>query len=169
MRKILQFLIALYTSIFLFSCSSSNVSDLPMRSGFYFDATVNNTKVIRIKNKQSIKSLQAYSRVSSVIWQLENPISGNLSIKISDNKRSKEFVGALTNNLQTQVVPLQPVELDTTAQLHKNNSVRVNGSAVITQKNMLNKNKLPVGEYVFRLKVTGTDNWDRKEVYVRVK
>lgn len=48
-------------------------------------------------------------------------------------------------------------------------SVQINGAASLSKVDVLRKNFLPKGDYIFRLKVHGTDNWDRKEIYVQVR
>ena len=161
MLKKITFLLA--SLLLLVGCSK----DVPWYSGYHFDAMINDAHVIELKNSNSIPALQSYSR--TVRWQLDKPIDGAFSVTYSGNKNSKEFVGRIVRREAMDIYALQSIDVKTNSQLHSDASVQINGGSAVSQVDVLNKNVLPRGEYVFRLKVHGTNNWDRKEIYVRVK
>jgi len=141
--------------------------DVPLYSGYHFDAKINDANVIELKDSSSIPALAGYVR--TVRWQLDKPIDGAFSVTYGKNKNSKDFVGRILRREAMDIIPLQSISVATNSQTQSDASVQINGGAAMSQVDVLNKNVLPAGEYVFRLKIHGTNNWDRKEIYVKVK
>jgi hypothetical protein len=167
MKNIITTLVTVLVFSTLIGCAGSK---LEMYRGYYFDAKINSVSVVEIKDKSSIAALKGYER--DVRWKLDRPINGNmqsLHIVVGDNKHSKEFVGRVLEREAIEISPLQYVEVETEAGLSSDSSVRVNGGASLAKVNILTSKYLPVGNYVFRLKVHGTENWDRKDIYVEVR
>ena len=144
-----------------------NQNNIPLYSGYYFDAMINDSNVIELKNSSNISTLKSYVR--TVRWQLDKPISGEFSVKYSKNKNTRYFIGNILRREAIDIISLQNISVKTNSQLQSDSSVQINGAASIGQVDVLNKNILPSGEYIFRLKIHGTKNWDRKEIYVKVK
>jgi len=48
-------------------------------------------------------------------------------------------------------------------------NIRINGAASVGIDNVLNSNILPTGKYLLRLTVNGSNNWDRKTIFIEVK
>ena len=155
--------IMLTTLLLLIGCSK----DIPRYSGYHFDAMINDAHVVELKNSNSIMALQSYPR--TVRWQLNKPIDNAFSVTYSENKNSQTYVGHIVRREAMDIIALQSIDVKTSTQIHSDPSVRINGGAAMTKVDVLNKNVLPSGEYIFRLKIHGTNNWDRKEIYVRVK
>ncbi len=158
-----KFTFLLVSLLLLVGCSK----DLPWYSGYHFDAMINDAHVIELKDSNSIPALASYAR--TVRWQLDKPIDGAFSVKYSENKNSKSFVGRIIRREAMDIIALQSIDVKTNSQTQSDSSVQINGGAAMSQVDVLKKNVLPSGEYVFRLKIHGTNNWDRKEIYVRVK
>jgi hypothetical protein len=160
--KILKILtiLALFT---LTACQK----EIPHYRGYYFDAMIEDAHVIPLKDQASVPALRNYVR--QVHWQLDKPIDGHMKVSFKENKNSQMFIGHILNREPMRIVPLQKVKVNTHNALQSNSSVRVGGAATVSKANVLNKNFLPKGDYIFRLKVHGTKNWDRKEIYVQVR
>lgn len=141
--------------------------EIPNYRGYYFDAMIEDARVIELKDSSKIPALNSYVR--EVHWQLDRPINGNIGVKYGENKNSKNFIGRITKREAMGIVPLQSTNLSTNPTLKSDSSVRINGGAAVSKVDTLKKNVLPVGDYVLRLKVHGTNNWDRKEIYVQVR
>ena len=159
--------LSLYTSILLFilnGCSSQ--PDIPNYRGYTFDALVDGVPVVELKDQKKIPALQGYVR--DVRWQTSKPISGYVNVAISPNKHSG-FVGNNAYVEDIEIVLLSNAHIKTYSALSTDNSVRINGGAAVTAVNVMNQKKLPTGEYVIRLKIHGSKNWDRKEIYTYVR
>ncbi len=159
--------LSLYTSILLFilnGCSSQ--PDIPHYRGYTFDALVDGVPVVELKEQKKISSLQDYVR--DVRWQTSNPISGYVNTTITPNANSA-FLGNNAYVEDIEVVPLSSVHIKTYSALSTDNSVHINGGAAVTAVKIMNQKKLPSGEYVIRLKIHGSKNWDRKEIYTHVR
>ena len=155
-----------YAVILLFTLNGcSNQPDIPHYRGYNFNAVVDGVSVVALKDKRKISALQGYVR--DVRWQTSKPISGYINVAISPNKHS----GYVGNNVYVEdieIVPLSSVQIKTYHALSTDNSVLIGGGASVKAVNVMNQKKLPSGEYVIRLKIHGSKNWDRKEIYTYV-
>ena len=147
-------------------CGSQPV---PMYRGYHFDATIGGAHVIRLKDPDRIPALRGYVR--DVKWQLDRPIKGHdiAKVLLLENQSTVKSIGMLKRLDDFEVIPLQKVNLNTDSRFFKDNSVQIGGHASVTQSDVLKENYLPPGDYVFRIKVHGSRNWDRKEIYVQVR
>jgi len=141
--------------------------EIPHYRGYYFDAMIEDAHVIELKDQNSIPALRGYVR--EVHWQLDRPIDGNIGVKFKENKYSKEFIGYILEREAMGIIALEDVNIATNTGIQSDESVRIGGAASVTKVDLLKKNFLPRGDYIFRLKVHGTNNWDRKEIYVQVR
>ncbi len=157
-------LYCIFALLLLSSCQTG--PDVPYYRGYTFDATIDGVRVLPLKKSQNIPALQGYMR--DVRWQMNEPISGYLNVVIAPNSHS----GLVGNNVyieDIQIVPLSRVKIKTYRALSRDNSVLIGGRATVTDVNVMDQQKLPAGEYVIRLKIQGSKNWDRKEIYARVR
>ena len=139
----------------------------PMYRGYAFDAMIEDAHVIPLKNRDSISALRGYVR--EVHWQLDKPISGDFTVSVAENEHSAAYIGTLESRESVHIISLSGANLDSHPALETDESVRINGAAAVSKVNVLEENRLPKGDYVFRLKVHGNQNWDRKEIYVQVR
>lgn len=156
-------LFLLGTALALSGCNQT----LPHRQGQYFDATIEDAHVIALKDSARIPALRDYVR--DVRWQLDKPISGKFSVSLSENDQSGNFIGQLQGREPMEIISLTGASMETDEVLQRDESVRIGGAASVGVVDQLKENVLPVGDYVFRLKVHGSQNWDRKEIYVQVR
>ncbi len=160
--------IFILSSIVLLSGCQSNQPKMPvLYTGYNFDAMIGKAHVIELKDKSRIPALNGYVR--DVYWQLDRPISGKITAKYRPNKYTTQTIGNLRSIDGIDVIPLTRVHLSSKPAMLSDNSVLISGHAALSQVNVLKSNVLPKGDYVLRLKVRGTRNWDRKEVYVQVR
>ncbi|CAA6816342.1 MAG: Unknown protein [uncultured Sulfurovum sp.] len=178
----MQYFIHLLVLIFFMACSSSSISpnsiikdnnfDISkMYEGHSFDVYINNEKVVFSESSSKLKSLDRYKGSKrSITWKLEKSILGDISINIEAIDKLKSYIGYLKPNaFEVALFPLQKVQLNSKKQEEAREDVLVNSSPLLTQINLLENNHLPEGEYVLRVKVRGTENWDRKEIYFKVE
>jgi len=156
----------LFSLLFIISCATDSIK-IPLYQGYDFDAKINNANVIKLDDSTKITTLKGYRR--DVNWQLDKPINGNIKAYFRANKNSEKYIGRIKSMDNLQIIALTPVNIETTKGLKSDSTVQINGGAAVTMVNVLKKNYLPKGDYVFRVKVFGTHNWDRKEVYVQVR
>lgn len=164
-RKITNLFLIL--SLFFITSCATNSMEVPRYAGYDFDAMINNAYVIKLNDSSKIATLKGYVR--DVNWQLDKPIKGNISAHYRANKNSEKYLGKIKGMDNLQIVALTPVRIETTRGLKSDSTVQINGGAAVTMVNVMKKNYLPKGDYVFRFKVFGTHNWDRKEIYVKVR
>jgi len=157
----------LNTCMLLFTLNGcSNQPDIPNYRGYNFNAIVDGVAIVEVKDRKKIPALKGYVR--DVRWQTSKPISGYINVAISPNKHSG-YVGNNAYVEDIEIVLLSNVQIKTYHALSTDNSVRIGGKASVTDVNVMNQKKLPSGEYVIRLKIHGSKNWDRKEIYTYVK
>jgi len=162
----IKILLLLFSLFFITSCATNSM-EVPLYQGYNFDAKINNANVIKLDDSTKITTLKGYVR--DVNWQLDKPIKGNIRAYFRANKNSKKYIGNIKSMDNLQIVALTPVNIETTRGLKSDSTVQINGGAAVTMVNVMKKNYLPKGDYVFRVKVFGTHNWDRKEIYVQVR
>lgn len=157
----------IFVQVLLVGCSSTPA----MYSGHFFDAEINGHKIVPIKDKQSKRSLDGYLRYDNVRWQIDTIAEGELDVDVASNIISKDGIGVVTEDSDNDVsiVPLEGQKKKTVAALSNSKDTYINGSSAISNRNYMADNLLPPGAYVIRVKVYGSDNWDRKEVYVQFK
>ena len=163
MHSVTKLIVGSMVGIWLNGCQQ----DVPMYEGYAFDAMIEDAHVVELKDPQKIPVLRSYVR--DVHWKLDRPIDGHMHVRYEENKNSKRLIGRLVNREPMEIIPLQSVHLRTDTGIQSDSSVQINGAASLSKVDVLRKNFLPKGDYIFRLKVHGTDNWDRKEIYVQVR
>ena len=137
--------------------------------GYAFDAMLNDTPVIEISNKDKIKSLKGYRDIASVRWQLLKPINSVVGqVKVALKKRNiKEHDIGKILSYEVDYHALTPIEVKTKQVRVEAKTILVHGKPMVYYKSVIER--LPVGDYVISLTVRGSENWDRKEIYVEVR
>ena len=138
-------------------------------SGYFFDATISGLNVMPIQNKSSKVKIKKYIRARDVRWQLDGKAVGGITVKVKENTRSTKTIGKIVSRPQVTFIPLDGQKKSTYKALSKSKDVLVDGSGIVSVKNYATDNRLPPGAYIIRIKVRGTENWDRKEVYIEVQ
>ena len=136
--------------------------------GYAFDAMLNNTPVIEISNKDKIKSLKEYRDIASVRWQLLKPINSVGQVKVALKKRNiKEHDIGKILSYEVDYHALTPIDVKTKQVRVEDNTILIHGKPMVYYKSVMER--LPVGDYIISLTVRGSENWDRKEIYVEVR
>jgi Protein of unknown function (DUF3617) len=146
------------------------------RIGRCFDATIAGIKVTVIKEKTRQESLlrdakTKNNRVRTLYWELTQEVDGNkvLDITTMPNAFGLASVGEQQDSPDITITPLQEQTLASKATVSEANNVNIGGQSAVTQQETLQQNYLPPGEYVLSIRYNGKENWDRKEVLVKVK
>ena len=67
------------------------------------------------------------------------------------------------------VQPLEGQNLETQTELSTAPSVRAGGSAVVTQADVVQGNRLPPGKYLVSIRLYGSkQNWDRQTFFIQI-
>jgi hypothetical protein len=129
-------------------------------------AEVNGQKTVKV-SKQTKKLLKQLGGDGSRPWgncvahyEVPQPVRGDLDLKFSWLPEAVEYFGAGTQ-AQVNVYPLDGQSLTTHAEIAAAPSVRAEGSAVVTQADVIEGNRLPPGRYVLTARVSGSrQSWD---------
>lgn len=120
-----------------------------------------------MQNKSKKPLLAGYKRYKNVRWQIAQPVSaGPFHVSVAQNIYSPGTIDRIDEEAEIEIIPLQELHSETTTQFTRAQDVTINGSQALSIDDYLVENSLPAGVYIFRIKVRGTGNWDRKEVYV---
>ena len=139
--------------------------------GYAFDAKINAIPVIEISNKETINSLHDYRDLASVRWKLLKPInhltsSSSLTIALKTRNIKEHDIGKILS-YEVDYHPLTPIKVKTKRVRVKDKTILVKGEPMVYYKEVIES--LPVGDYVVSLTARGSENWDRKEIYVEVR
>lgn len=138
------------------------------RKGYCFDAMINGQPVVPLETHDGLARYHSVSHyVNEVAWELPRPIRDEVNVRVTANEQGRDWMGPRMT-VQVSVVPLGDYKLDSTPVLSKQNDVLISGHAAATVRHVLNENRLPPGQYLFRIKATGR-HWDRKTVFVTVQ
>jgi len=139
------------------------------RTGSCIQATVNGESVEPVKSSDF---LQPYKNVSHYVDQvtgyISKPISGELNVQSALTSAGVSWIGTPARQ-SVAVVPLEQVKLESSERVTTDPNIRINGAASVGIDNVLNSNILPTGKYLLRLTVNGSNNWDRKTIFIEVK
>ena len=157
----------------------ANYSDrLPCvdRIGRCFDATIDGKVARVVPTKVEFealnKKLKALNKnIREVYWVIDAPVPGKiaLDVDVEPNAVGKIKLGESKEEPDITVYALDGQDLESTTELKANESVRVNGQAIVTKQDTLTDNHLPPGRYVLSVKYIGVENWDRKWILITVK
>ena len=141
------------------------------RDGRCVAVVVNGQPAVRL-TKNTKKMLEALGGLKTLgtetKYEVPQPVRGALELRADWLPEAVAYFGA-PPEVSVHVLPLEGQRLDTQAELSTAPSVRVGGSAVVTQADVVKGNRLPPGKYVLTVRVHGSKrNWDRQTLYVHV-
>jgi hypothetical protein len=141
------------------------------RDGHCVTVTVNGQKTVRLtrKTKKMLEPLGGLrSGGDNTRYEVPEPIRGELDLRADWLPEAVAYFGA-PPQLTIHVLPLEGQDLVTRPELSTAPSVQVGGSAVVTQAEVVQSNRLPPGKYVLSVRVHGSKrNWDRQTFFLQV-
>lgn len=141
------------------------------RDGHCVAARVNGQSTVRMTKK--VKNLlKPRGGVSfgncDAHYEVPLPIRGDLDLHYEWLPEAVGYFGSPPDVL-VHVYPLEGQSLDTRPELSTAPSVQVGGSAVVTQSDVIQGNRLPPGKYVVTSRVSGSkQNWDCHSFFLEV-
>jgi hypothetical protein len=143
------------------------------REGHCVTAQVNGQSTVRM-TKKTKKVLEAANNGSlnfgncDVRYEVPLPVRGDLELRYDWRPEAVGYFGA-PPEVAVHVYPLEGQSLDTHREISTAPSVRAGGSAVVTQADVIERNRLPPGKYVLTGRVSGSiQNWDCHSFFVQV-
>lgn len=141
------------------------------REGHCVSVRVNGQKAVRMAKKTK-KALEARGSLDfgncDVRYEVPLPVRGELDLSFEWLPEAASYFGAPPDAV-VHVYPLEGQSLETRPELSAAPSVRAGGSAVVTQADVVQGNRLPAGQYVLTARVSGSiRNWDCPAFFVQV-
>jgi len=141
------------------------------REGHCVAAKVNGQSTVRM-TKKTKKALEALGSLNygncDVRYEVPLPVRGELQLSYDWIPEAASYFGAPPEVL-VHVYPLEGQSLETRPELSTAPSVRAGGSAVLTQADVVQGDRLPPGKYVLTGRVSGAkQNWDCHSFVVQV-
>jgi hypothetical protein len=141
------------------------------REGHCVAVTVNGQKTVRLtkKTKKMLEPLGALRfGGDDTRYEVAQPIRGALELHADWLPEAVGYFGPQPE-VTIHLLPLEGQSLDTRTELSAAPSVRVGGSAVVTQADVVQGNRLPPGKYLLSVNVSGSkQNWDRQTLFVQI-
>lgn len=143
----------------------------PSFEGHCVSADVNGQKTARM-TKKTKKLLEARGSLNFggcyARYEVPSPIRGGLDLRFAWLPEAVGYFGPGAEAL-VHVYPLDGQSLDTRSELSTAPSVRAGGSAVVTQADVIEGNRVPPGKYVLTARVSGSRRgWDCHGFVVQV-
>jgi hypothetical protein len=137
-------------------------------------ADVNGQKTVRL-TKKTKKLLKEFNEQGSrpfgncsAHYEVPSPVRGGLDLRFGWLPEAVGYFGPGAEAL-VHVYPLEGQSLDTRTEISTASSVRAGGSAVVTQADVIEGNRLPPGRYVLTARVSGSKRgWDCHGFVVQV-
>jgi hypothetical protein len=132
--------------------------------------TVNGQRSVRIskKTKNALKDLGVSRPSGETLYEVASPVRGALELDADWLPEAVAYFGPQPE-VSVAVFPLDGQSLDTRPELSTAPSVQAGGSAVVTQADVIEGNRLPPGRYVLAIRVYGSKkSWDRQTLFVQV-
>jgi hypothetical protein len=141
------------------------------REGHCVAARVNGQSTVRL-TKKTKKALEARGSLNygncDVRYEVPLPVRGDLQLSYDWIPEAAGYFGA-PPEVQVNVYPLEGQRLDTRSEISSAPSVRAGGSAVATQADVVQGNRLPPGKYVLTGRISGSlRNWDCHSYFLQV-
>ena len=141
------------------------------RDGHCVAVQVGGQKSVKLtkKNKKMLETMGALSQGGGdTRYEIPLPVRGALALQADWVPEAVAYFGA-PPEVTVHVTPLEGQRLDTRRELSTAPSVQAGGSAVVTQADTVQGDRLPPGKYVLQVRVHGSKrNWDRQTLFVQV-
>ncbi|MCB0336338.1 MAG: hypothetical protein KDD62_08525 [Bdellovibrionales bacterium] len=176
-----SFLLFLFLTLVFTACGTiagprqGALSPCIQRDGACFDVVVDGVTAARLHDRSVLSRYEAtagsawkHADVGYTEWIVTNPISGYLNVNVYVNYDGQDWFG---DNLQTRVrfLPLEGQQIRSQIQVQQSNSVRAARTGLATVSSVSSERKLPSGDYLVRVDLNGSRNWDRKTIFVTVQ
>ena len=125
-------------------------------------------KLLRDVEKASESAIVSHD-VKETRYELSAPVRGTFAVKANMVKGADAWFGAAVPDVDVMVLPLQRVQLDTSREQTRDETVRLGGAAAVTEANVLKANRLPPGAYLMFVALRGPKNWDRQTLFFWVE
>jgi hypothetical protein len=146
------------------------------RIGRCFDAAFDNQLATVIAEKSRYQALKAQLEKENsfnrdVYWELKESVDGRrvFDIATKPNTMGLPYLGDPKAGADLTIYALDDQDIESKEELVANQSVRVNGQAIVTKQDTITQDFLPPGRYVIAVRYQGMKAWDNKSVYLVVK
>ena len=142
------------------------------REGHCVAAKVNGQSTVRMtkKTKKYLESRAGTLNFENcdVRYEVPSPVRGDLQLSYDWIPEAADYFGG-PPDVQVNVYPLEGQSLETRSEISAAPSVQAGGSAVMTQAEVIQGNRLPPGKYVLTGRVSGSkQNWDCHSFFLQV-
>lgn len=159
------------TVLFHTGCATSRCG----YDGDCFDVKINGVDVIPLSSErltepyQKIPDPGVASDARDAKWQVREPVNSKIDVLFAVNSENgKAWIGD-NPAMNIIVIPLDNQVIKGDYALSRADNVRVEGKAPVTLTKVMKNNELPPGNYLFKVRIRGSNNWDRKTIFVMVK
>ena len=142
------------------------------REGHCVAARVNGQSTVRMtkKTKKALQQVKENLNFGNcdVRYEVPLPVRGDLELSYDWIPEAAGYFGA-PPDVQVNVYPLEGQSLETRSEISTAPNVQAGGSAVMTQADVIQGNRLPPGKYVLTGRVSGArQNWDCHSYFLQV-
>ena len=141
------------------------------RDGHCSAVQINGQKTVRLtkKTKKMLEQLGALKFGQfETHYEVPQPVRGELALQVDWIPQAVAYFGA-PPQVSVLVRPLEGQNLETRPELATASSVRAGGSAVVTQADVVQGNRLPPGKYLLQIRLSGSkQNWEQQTLFVQV-
>jgi hypothetical protein len=142
----------------------------PSREGHCSAVQVNGQRSVRLTNKTK-KMLEPLGALKfgayETRYEVPQPIRGALMLSADWIPEAVAYFGA-PPKVSVLVRPLEGQNLETRPELSTASSVRAGGSAVVTQADVVQGNRLPPGKYLLQIRLSGSKQWEQQTLFVQI-
>ena len=141
------------------------------REGHCSAVQVNGQRSVRL-TKQTKKMLESLGGLKfgqfETRYEVPQPVRGALALQADWIPEAVAYFGA-PPDFSVLVRPLEGQNLETRPELSTASSVRAGGSAVVTQADVVQENRLPPGKYLLQIRLSGSkQNWEQQTLFIQV-
>ena len=141
------------------------------REGHCSAVQVNGQRAVRL-TKNTKKMLEPLGGLKfgqfETRYEVPQPVRGALALHADWIPEAVAYFGA-PPAVSVLVRPLEGQNLETRSELSAASSVRAGGSAVVTQANVVQGNRLPPGKYLLQIRLSGSKrNWEQQTLFIQV-
>lgn len=141
------------------------------REGHCSAVQVNGLRTVRV-TKQTKKMLEPLGGLKfgqfETRYEVPQPVRGALAVSADWIPEAVAYFGS-PPEVSVLVRPLEGQNLETRPELSTASSVRIGGSAVVTQADVVQGNRLPPGKYLLQIRLSGSkQNWEQQTLFIQV-